>query len=70
MPQVLRDAKSSYRVRKVENISYRVTDFEGHERIMASPTLGLEKKAVLSECWQNLKLYAVYMLHFLCFLSQ
>jgi hypothetical protein len=67
MPHVLRHAKCSYQVRYVANISYRVTVWEETERIMTSSKFRLKKKAMLSECWQNWKLYAVYMSHFLCF---
>jgi len=70
MPRVLRDAKGSYRVRYVSNISYRVTVLEENERVTTSLSLRLKKKTMLSECWQNWRLYGVYMLHFLCFLLQ
>jgi hypothetical protein len=67
MPYVLRDAKGSYQVRCVANISYRVTVLEENKGVKTSPTFKLKKKAMLSECWHHWKFYAVYMLYFLCF---
>ena len=63
-PYDLRDAKGSYQVRYVANISYRVTVLEENERLKTSPAFRFKKKAILSECWHNWKLYAVYMLYF------
>jgi hypothetical protein len=70
MPYVLREAKCSYQVRYVANISYRVTVLEENERVQTSPVFRLKKKAMLSECWHNWKLYAVYMLYIFLFLLQ